>query len=205
MRSYSYSYIFCAPRYTHLGSCSPLLAQFPSPPLIDALCSGRKPLLLLFIIVVSLQPSVAPPRVPSVGEWAGIRAMKFLKCRYYRYDRSGRDVCEGDSIEDLSIDPAVPCHATDPPRQEKPLATCLIPSKGCRDVLRQVWESVCVDLGLCNTVRCCEVQLLRPLLTCSGCADIWEYQEGAMGNFNCDPLVRADKKKALGNCLSNPV
>lgn len=24
-----------------------------------------------------------------------------LQCRYYRYDRSGRDVCEGDSIEDL--------------------------------------------------------------------------------------------------------
>ena len=23
------------------------------------------------------------------------------QCRYYRYDRSGRDVCEGDSIEDL--------------------------------------------------------------------------------------------------------
>ncbi|EKX34507.1 hypothetical protein GUITHDRAFT_155722, partial [Guillardia theta CCMP2712] len=61
----------------------------------------RNLLLLLFVIVVSFQPSVAPPRVPSVGEWAGIRAMKFLKCRYYRYDRSGRDVCEGDSIEDL--------------------------------------------------------------------------------------------------------
>lgn len=24
---------------------------------------------------------VAPPRVPSVGEWAGIRAMKFLKAQ----------------------------------------------------------------------------------------------------------------------------
>jgi hypothetical protein len=51
---------------------------------------------------------VAPPRVPSVGEWAGIRAMKFLKCRYYRYDRSGRDVCEGDSIEDLREFPRQP-------------------------------------------------------------------------------------------------
>ncbi len=26
---------------------------------------------------------------------------KQKQCRYYRYDRSGRDVCEGDSIEDL--------------------------------------------------------------------------------------------------------
>mmetsp|Transcript_10058 Transcript_10058/g.24894 ORF Transcript_10058/g.24894 Transcript_10058/m.24894 type:complete len:136 (+) Transcript_10058:41-448(+) len=58
-------------------------------------------LLLALLLLAAAVPAVAPPRVPSVGEWAGIRAMKFLKCRYYRYDRSGRDVCEGDSIEDL--------------------------------------------------------------------------------------------------------
>eukprot|EP00287_Rhodomonas_sp_CCMP768_P021713 CAMPEP_0202829012 /NCGR_PEP_ID=MMETSP1389-20130828/15254_1 /ASSEMBLY_ACC=CAM_ASM_000865 /TAXON_ID=302021 /ORGANISM="Rhodomonas sp., Strain CCMP768" /LENGTH=120 /DNA_ID=CAMNT_0049502541 /DNA_START=10 /DNA_END=369 /DNA_ORIENTATION=+ len=55
----------------------------------------------LVLIAALALPLLAAPRVPSVGEWAGIRAMKFLKCRYYRYDRTGRDVCEGDSIEDL--------------------------------------------------------------------------------------------------------
>ena len=60
-------------------------------------------LFALVLLSVCAIPVVAPPRVPSVGEWAGIRAMKFLKCRYYRYDRSGRDVCEGDSIEDLRM------------------------------------------------------------------------------------------------------
>ncbi|KAJ1495667.1 hypothetical protein T484DRAFT_1761584 [Baffinella frigidus] len=57
--------------------------------------------MLLVFLSCLVVPAVAPGRVPSVGEWAGIRAMKFLKCRYYRYDRTGRDVCEGDSIEDL--------------------------------------------------------------------------------------------------------
>jgi hypothetical protein len=64
--------------------------------------------LVWLLLAVHVVLVVAPPRVPSVGEWAGIRAMKFLKCRYYRYDRSGRDVCEGDSIEDLRASPL--CH-----------------------------------------------------------------------------------------------
>jgi len=37
-------------------------------------------MLVAAIIICSCAvPAVAPPRVPSVGEWAGIRAMKFLK------------------------------------------------------------------------------------------------------------------------------
>jgi hypothetical protein len=71
-------------------------------------------LFALVLLSVCAIPVVAPPRVPSVGEWAGIRAMKFLKCRYYRYDRSGRDVCEGDSIEDLRM------HAANPPSSLPP-------------------------------------------------------------------------------------
>ena len=37
--------------------------------------------LVLLLLAAHAVLVVAPPRVPSVGEWAGIRAMKFLKAQ----------------------------------------------------------------------------------------------------------------------------
>ena len=93
----------------------------------------------LLLLSVCALPVVAPPRVPSVGEWAGIRAMKFLKCRYYRYDRSGRDVCEGDSIEDLREFPRHPNVLCPPSSLEVLVRTgcCVWIAKLILPVLRQ--------------------------------------------------------------------
>ena len=42
---------------------------------------GVKWALVLLLLAAHAVLVVAPPRVPSVGEWAGIRAMKFLKAQ----------------------------------------------------------------------------------------------------------------------------
>ena len=42
---------------------------------------AAKVLMCVALLSCLVVPVVAPGRVPSVGEWAGIRAMKFLKVR----------------------------------------------------------------------------------------------------------------------------
>jgi hypothetical protein len=48
---------------------------------VDGHAGGVKWALVLLLLVAHAVLVVAPPRVPSVGEWAGIRAMKFLKAQ----------------------------------------------------------------------------------------------------------------------------